>query len=70
MEVDKLNLVSKLYSIFNPSTFRSNTSEISDTGASGNDLKADAPHDLASKPVAPIQANQPNGQILRSTKGC
>ena len=41
--VDKLKLVNKLYSVVHPSTYRSNASAISDTGASGNYLKVDAP---------------------------
>ena len=47
-----------------------NTSAIADTGASGNYLKANAPHEIVIKLVAPIQVKQPNGQILKSAKGC
>ena len=68
--VDKLKLVNNLYSILNSYTSRINASLIADTGASGYYLKADAPHNLASWPVATIQVKQPNVQILHSTKGC
>ena len=67
---DKLKFVNNLYCIVNPSTSLSNASEIDDAGASGHYLKAEAPHDIASRSVAPIQLKQPNGQILYSTKGC
>ena len=70
MGVDKLKLVDKLYSVVNPSTSRSNASSIADTGSSGHYLKVKAPHEIASRPVAPIQVKQPNGQILHSTKCC
>ena len=70
MRVEKLKLVNNLYPVVHPSTFRSNSFVISDTGASGHYLKADAPHELASRPVAPIQVKQPNGQILHYTEGC
>ena len=49
----------------NPYTSRSNASAISEKVASGQYLKADALHELASRPVAPIQVKRPNGQILR-----
>ena len=68
--MEKLKLVNKIYSIVHPSTSRSDTSAIYDIGASGHYLKADAPHDLALRPVATIQVKQPNGKILQSTKGC
>ena len=70
MRVDKIKLVNNLYSIINPSTYCSNASEISDKGASGDYLKAEAPRELASLTVAPIQLKQPNCQILHSTKVC
>ena len=68
VEMEKLKLVNKLYSIVHPSAYCSNASKIFDTGDLGQYLKADAPHDLASRPVAPIQVKQPNGQVLHSTK--
>ena len=68
--MNKLKLVNNLYYVVNLSTSCSNTSAIADTGASLHDLKVDAPHELVSRPVAPIQVKQPNGQILQSTKGC
>ena len=70
MGVDTLKLVHNLYSVVNTSPSRSNASALADTGASGHYLKSEAPHELASRPVAPIQAKQPNGQILHSTKVC
>ena len=70
MRVDKIKLVNNLYYIINPSTYCSNASEISDKGASGDYLKAEAPRELASITVAPIQVKQPNVQILHSTKVC
>ena len=68
--MDKLKVVNNLYSVVHTCTLSSNSSAIADTGASGNNLKADATHDLASWPVEPIQVKQPNGQILYSTRGC
>ena len=68
--MDKLKLVNNLHFIVNPYTYLSNESAISDTGASGHYLKAEAPNELASGPVAPIKVKQPNVQILNSTKGC
>ena len=68
--VYKLKLINNLYCVVNPSTFRSNASVISDIGASGHYLKAEAPHDIVSWPVAQIQVKQPNGQILHFTKVC
>ena len=63
-------LVNNLHYVIHSSISRSNASAIADTGASRNYLKADAPHDRAIWPVAPIKTKQPNGQILKSTKGC
>ena len=54
--MEKLKLVNNLYYILHPSKYRSNASTIYDTCASGHYLKADAPHDLAIRKVAPIQS--------------
>ena len=54
MGMAKLKLINKLYSILPPSTSRSNESYTADTGVSGHFLKADAPNDIAIRPVAPI----------------
>ena len=70
MAVDKLKLVNNLYSVVNTYTYPSNSPLIADKGASGHYLKANAPHDLASRPVAPVQVKEQNVQILQSTKGC
>ena len=69
MGMAHLKLVNNPYSVLHPSTSCSNECAIADTGASGNYLKTDAPHDLAIRPVSLIQVKQPNGQILQSTKG-
>ena len=65
-----IKLVNILYSIIHPSTSRSNESAISDIGAPVHYLKADAPHALSMRTVAPIQVKQINIQILQSPKGC
>ena len=67
--MDRLKILNNLYSVVNPYISHSNASSIVDTGASGHYLKAEAPHELASWPVAQIQVKQPNGKILHSTKG-
>ena len=63
-------LLNNLYSLLHTSTSLRSKSDIAHTGALGNYLQADAPHDISIRPVAPIQAKQPNDQILQSTKGC
>ena len=70
MGMAKLKLINNLYSVLNPSTSHRNESAIANTGASGNYLKTDAPHDIEIRPVAPIQVKQPTGKILQSTKVC
>ena len=55
--MDRLKILNNLYSVVNPYTYRSNPSAIADTGALGHYMKADAPHELAPRPVATIQAN-------------
>ena len=65
-----LKLVNNLYSVVHTSLYHSNAPAIADTGAYGHYLKADAPHDLALQPVAPIKLKQPNDQILKSTNVC
>ena len=64
----KIKLVNKLNSILHPSASLSNASPIADTSASVHYLRADAPNDLAIRPLAPIQVKQPNGQKLKFTK--
>ena len=68
--MNRLEFLNHLYCVVNPSTYHSNESSIYDIAASGQYLKAEAPHDLTSRTVAPIQVKQPNGPILHSTKGC
>ena len=70
MEMEALKLVNNLYSVLHTYTSHINESDIADTDASVNYLKADATHDLEIRPVATIQAKQPNGQIIQSTNGC
>ena len=70
MEMETLKLVNNLYSVLHTYTSRINESDIADTGASGHYMKSDATHELAIRPVAPIQVNQRSGQILQYTKGC
>ena len=60
----KIKLLNKLYYLIPPYTYRSKPSDISDTGASGHYLKADAPHDIEICPVAPIKVKQLNRKIL------
>ena len=67
--MDKLKVVNNLYFVVHPYKSYINASSITDTGPSGQYLKSDATHNLASWPVAPIQVKQPNGQILHYTKG-
>ena len=68
--MENIKVVNNLYSLLPTSTSHSNKSAIADTGSSGHYLKANAPHDISIHPVAPIQVNQPNGQILKYTKAC
>ena len=58
MGVDKLKLVNKLYYLVNTYISRSNASAIAGTFSLGHYLKADAPHDLASRRVASIHVEQ------------
>ena len=71
MGMVKLKLVKNLYYLLPSSKSHSNESSIADTGTPGQYyLKADAPHDIEIRSVAPIQVKQPNVQILQYTKGC
>ena len=62
--MEKIKILNNLYSLVPTYKSHSNTSAISDTGASGHYLKANAPHDIAMQLLAPIQVRQKNGQIL------
>ena len=68
--MENTELVNKLYSLLTTFTSYRNTSAIADTGASGHYLKSNSPHEVSIQPVAAIQVKQPNGQILKSAKGC
>ena len=67
--MENIKLINILYYLLPTYISHRNTSSLSDTGASGHYLKANAPRNIAIQPVAPIKVNQPNGQIIQSTKG-
>ena len=70
MGVNKFKLENNLYSVVNTYTSCSNALAIANTDNLGHYLKADALHDLASRPVAPSEVKQPKYQILYSAKYC